>query len=94
MDCERAPASEIAGGNPPELHLNVRALGAGWFAKVPAGDLEEVDEILIHEVAHHFSDDHLSSRYHDALCKLGAKLARLNREQPGLGFEYKTKGNR
>lgn len=74
----------------PELHLNIRKLGSGWFGKVPAGDLEPVDELLIHEAAHHYSDDHLSERYHDALCRLGAKLARLNREQPGLGFEYRT----
>jgi hypothetical protein len=94
IDHSRCPPSEIekmfAGGGPPELHLNIRALGSGWFGKVPAGDLEPVDELIIHEVAHHYESDHLSSRYHDALCRLGAKLARLNREQPGLGFEYKT----
>lgn len=93
IDHARCPPTEIQkmfDGNLPELHLNIRALGSGWFSKVPAGDLEAVDEILIHEVAHHFEMDHLSSRYHDACCRLGAKLARLNREQPGLGFEYKT----
>jgi len=74
----------------PELHLNLRRLGSSWFALVPAGDLEPVDELLIHEAAHHYSGDHLSDEYHSALCRLGAKLVRLNREQPGLGFEYRT----
>ena len=30
----------------PELHLNLRRLGSSWFALVPAGDLEPVDELV------------------------------------------------
>jgi len=32
---------------------------------------------LIHEWGHHYETDHLSSEYHEALCKIGAKLAEV-----------------
>ena len=39
--------------------------------KVGALDLVQ---LLIHEFVHEFSSDHLSSEYHEALCRIGAKL--------------------
>jgi hypothetical protein len=33
-----------------------------------------IDALLIHEYAHEFSSDHLSTEYYDDLCRLGAKL--------------------
>lgn len=61
-------------------------LGRKWFGRVAAeGPLSEaLNHVLIHEVAHHYSGNHLSERYHDALCRLGAKLARLAAERPDL----------
>ena len=56
------------------LCLNVGRLGHAWFEQ---GIREEVDALLLHEFAHHFSADHLSAEYHEALCTLGAKLKRL-----------------
>jgi hypothetical protein len=56
------------------LMFNVKRLGKKWFE---TQDLEPVDELLIHELGHHFSMDHLSEEYHNALCQLGAKLKRL-----------------
>jgi len=38
------------------------------------------DELLIHEFGHEHSGDYLSSDYHEALCRLGARLAKLSRE--------------
>ena len=37
---------------------------------------------LIHEFGHEYSEDHLSSEYHDALCKLGTKMAQLALDEP------------
>ena len=36
----------------------------------------------IHEFGHEYSGDHLSSDYHEALCRLGAGLKKLALERP------------
>jgi hypothetical protein len=51
--------------------FNLGRLGHKFF---DSGNLEDVDELLIHEFGHEYSPDHLSSSYHDALCRLGARL--------------------
>ncbi len=56
------------------LRLNVGRLGKGWFN---LGITTEVDELLIHEFAHHYESDHLSERYYHSCCRLGARLKRL-----------------
>lgn len=61
------------------LDLNLFRLGHKWFDQ---GVTEEVDRLLIHEFGHQFSSDHLSAEYHDALCRLGAKLKSLALEKP------------
>lgn len=38
-------------------------------------------EFLIHELAHDVEANHLSARYHEALCKFGGKVARLALER-------------
>jgi len=38
----------------------------------------------IHELGHEFSLDHLSSEYHDGLCRVGARLVKLAMHQPSL----------
>ena len=62
-----------------ELHFNVCHLGRQWFDQ---GANEVVDQLVIHEFGHHFSGDHLSEAYHEALCRLGARLKRLALEKP------------
>lgn len=59
---------------PGHLTFNLGRLGYAWFEDGPR---EDVDRLLIHEFGHHFSPDHLSGEYHDALCSLGAKLTQL-----------------
>ncbi len=61
------------------LDFNLLRLGHRWFGQ---GASEEVDALLIHELAHEYSGDHLSSDYHEALCKLGAGLKKLALERP------------
>ena len=54
-----------------ELVFNKFRLGADWFEQ---GITEEVVRLLIHEFGHQYSPDHLSAQYHEALCRIGAKL--------------------
>ncbi|MBI2808671.1 MAG: hypothetical protein HYX68_27090 [Planctomycetes bacterium] len=61
------------------LDLNLFRLGHRWFEQ---GASESVDALLLHEFGHEFSGDHLSSDFHDALCRLGARLKRLALEKP------------
>lgn len=61
------------------LTLNVGRLGNRWFDNLsddPA-QLEEIDWLLIHEFGHHYSGDHLSHQYHEACCRLGARMRRM-----------------
>ena len=62
-----------------ELVFNKFHLGADWFEQ---GITEEVVQLLIHEFGHQYSGDHLSSDYHEALCRIGARIYALI--EPGL----------
>lgn len=57
-----------------QLNLNLFHLGQQWFEQ---GAAEQVDALLIHEFGHEYSGDHLSSKYHEALCLLGARMKQL-----------------
>jgi hypothetical protein len=59
-----------------ELVFNKLRLGADWFEK---GITQDVVQLLTHEFGHEYSGDHLSSQYHEALCRIGAKLHALAR---------------
>jgi len=74
-----ANCSTLADYKRGRLRFNVGRLGKGWFK---LGITTEVDELLIHEFAHHYESDHLSERYYDACCRLGARLKRLAVEKP------------
>lgn len=65
---------------PGILTLNLGRLGHRWFE----GSLEQVNDLMIHEFGHHFSMDHLSSEYHAALTRLGAKLTGVALAKPAL----------
>ena len=74
------------------LSLNVSKLGKGWFKRVCACELsaqEEFYNLLIHELGHEYSSDHLSGKYHAALTRLGAHLTRLALDEPEL-FKIKV----
>ena len=55
------------------LTFNLGRLGKAWPGKVAPEDL---DELLIHELAHHYAGDHLSRDFYDACCRVGARLRR------------------
>jgi hypothetical protein len=63
------------------FQYNVRCLGKDWFDEV---ERDELNHLIIHELAHHWSGDHLSEDYHDALCDLGAALGELALDRPDL----------
>jgi hypothetical protein len=62
------------------LTVNAAAFGREWFE----GDLAAINRFLIHEFGHQYASDHLSSQYHDALCRLGAGLAKVALDNPAL----------
>jgi len=66
-------------GRSGELTLNLGRLGRAWF-DVPSWTA--VDELLIHELGHWYSSDHLSHGFHDALCKVGSAFVNLALEAP------------
>jgi hypothetical protein len=50
------------------------SVGAWINARNAHGITEDLVQLLIHEFAHEYSADHLSSDYHQALCRIGARL--------------------
>jgi hypothetical protein len=63
------------------LTLNAGRLGKAWFGAVAS---EQMNQLLLHEFAHEYCGNHLSEEYHRAICKLGARLARLALTSPQL----------
>ena len=70
------------GGRRCQLEFNVAHLGRKFFEGPPARP--EVLELLVHELGHWFSGDHLAAAYHAALCRLAGLLVRLALQQPDL----------
>ncbi len=73
---------------PGRLCFNKGRLGTAWFNQDIVGGSGGVLRLLIHEFGHHYSMDHLSSEYHDALCKLGVKLTQLALDEPEFFEEW------
>jgi len=71
----------IAAFGAKQLDFNVHKIGKKAFATKYAVGTENLDSLLIHEFGHHFESDHLSSKYHEALCNLGAKLKAVTLNQ-------------
>lgn len=61
------------------LTVNVARVGYKWFDNISSLSM---NSLLLHEFAHKYSGDHLSSEYHEAICDLGAKLARIAAKNP------------
>jgi hypothetical protein len=79
-------ASNVASYSPAKGHMtfNVAHLGKRWFEPVDAAGWEAVDSLTIHELAHERAPDHLSEKYYDTLCDLGARMARIALTRPDL----------
>lgn len=68
-----------------QLTFNVGRLGYDWFAHGPTA---AVNELIIHEFGHEFESNHLDEGFHEALCRLGAKLTDLALNDPGFFHEF------
>jgi hypothetical protein len=62
--------------------INLGRLGKKWAGRAKTD--HTVLQLIIHELAHEFSGDHLSSEYHDALTELGAKLTTMALFEPDI----------
>jgi hypothetical protein len=51
------------------------ALNLGHLGHRFKGDLVKINEPLIHEFGHYYSENHLSMDYYEALCRLGSARA-------------------
>jgi len=74
--------------------FNLGKLGHRFFTEL-AMDRDwrptvHLNQLIIHEVGHHYEANHLSERYHDKLCELGAKMTKLALTKPQL-FYRETK---
>jgi hypothetical protein len=60
--------------------LNIVGKDERWLTQpISAEALAEIDCLLIHEFAHDKVSNHLSEKFHEECCKLGAKLAKAVR---------------
>lgn len=66
---------------PGLLTLNLGRLGHAWFNQGPC---EEVDELLVHEFAHETESNHLSEKFHKAICRVAADLCALAITNPAF----------
>jgi hypothetical protein len=56
-----------------QLLFNVRRLGKAWFSGWKR-NITAVNELIIHELAHEYEANHLSDKYHEACCRVGARF--------------------
>lgn len=63
------------------LVFNFGRLGKDFFEQ---HSLDRLNQLLIHEFGHAIEPNHLSDKYHEALCMLGAKMVKLALESPGF----------
>ena len=72
-------AACFSGGRSPSIHFNVGNLGQKWFDD--SVGTTRLDNLIIHEFAHHYESNHLSAKYYKALSKIGAQIIRLVRDK-------------
>ena len=63
--------------------FNLGRLGHAFFDACKTGPTVQLNDLVLHELAHDFEDSHLSDGYHEALSRLGAKLVALALGCPG-----------
>lgn len=80
--------SYVANYTPSSGHLvlNVPRLGRQWFDMI--GNLQNIVDLLIHEFAHEYSINHLSTVYYDALTRLGGQFTYWALVEPEMFQKY------
>ena len=61
---------------------NLGRLSHAFFDECEHGPTDRLNQLIIHELGHHYAPNHLSEEYHEALCKLGSRFTRLALERP------------
>jgi hypothetical protein len=74
-----------------KLEYNLRVLGRKWFDLPDPAD-PKLLALLLHELAHHESGDHLSSEYHHAIEELAGRAIRLALDEPKFYGDFARKG--
>jgi len=74
------------------LDFNLSRVGHAFFNGSSGDALQRVNNLLLHEFGHQYSSDHLSSEFHRALTKLGAKLTRAALEGGLKPKDYNYEG--
>lgn len=64
--------------------FNLGRLGHDFFNECDNGPTDRLNQLIIHELGHYFSSNHLDEKYHEALCNLGAKMTKLALAKPQL----------
>lgn len=66
--------------------FNLGRLGHAWFnaAMTEGQPSVPLNQLILHELGHHFCPSHLDERYHEALCRLGARMTALALTKPAL----------
>lgn len=65
---------------------NLGRLGHAFFDECAGGPTDRLNRLILHELGHGMpgGDNHLAAEYHEGLCALGARLARLALTRPQL----------
>ena len=65
---------------------NLGRLGHAFFDACSDGPTDQLNQLILHELGHGMpgGENHLAAEYHEGLCTLGAKLARLALAKPQL----------
>ena len=79
MENERSQWYAANYGN-AHLTFNVPKLGKTWFDL--SKNSEKINDLLLHEFGHEYSENHLDAKYHKALTRMGARLAQLALTEP------------
>lgn len=69
------------------LDFNVARLGYKWFDAAPTS--VNITDLIIHELGHEYSMNHLSEDYYNALSNLGGKIVSLSVNHPELFEQFK-----
>ena len=64
-----------------ELTFALKTLGRAYFDR---GATESLNQLLIHEFAHHYGDSHLGDDFHKGLEKMGARMVTVALTEPEL----------
>ena len=87
----RMPHNAAAAFGPSgDFSFFVQRIGKAWFKESP---LDRILRLVVHEFGHCEGAGHLEDRYHEKLCEVSGKLAKLALYEPELFREFTKKGH-